>query len=673
MLNAKRGIYVRVVKVNPTLPSHLTRSSRSLTEAAPVYIYVLHALVYALFSGVLVYLYFVIKEDVVPAQKLSRYCHYTWPSMSTFICFIFFSNPRNPSALNTGVYFVLPAYLSLKGFGDSILGLGFKNAFYYQAAAMFLTLFYKVVKRARHFLSLMDDKTLELHSLNIFVKMCASMPPIMFLLFEAISCPMRYGNEKIGGAGFYDETAKEGCSDQRPGFDETFCQWAEWKKLIDHLKVVEEPGKAKRYRYFSELDGRWEGFQDHGYEDICQQYREDPSPYSIKFEVGKDWNYTTNGLPWAEKYVNWNFQEPCPLEMCDGVGIPNLVVILHLTGLLVYWIIFGFMYKDMTWDDIATLNPDKIKSHTLVQVVSITFASCISFFTFGTRSEDSTVLVADIEVYLLAGVLFLWAFCFVVQGLYLRSLHIMTEGNLEDIIGAFGSKMDEALNGSALYHTANASRARATSGLARFKNVVKKAQQNPSLAKKGLETKKSNRSSLVRNALPQKQTQDLVTRFLIRIDELCDILLRKYLASNTKNQIAGFYRFFLWGLILLPFVTVMRSIVEYPISPGHYWVYTVIKFFGVQAATILVNSSFTGDRWSDVAALASVPLLEMISLVRSTKKYFHTDEDFSAGKEVSSDKASTTNPSPPRKLILVTLHKRRYNRSHPYFMTSKGC
>ncbi|GMH52847.1 hypothetical protein TrRE_jg9026 [Triparma retinervis] len=573
----------------------LRMRSTTLTEAAPMYIYVLYFFVFFIFSGVLVYLYYVIMEEEVQAQQLSRYCHYTWPSMSTLIAFIFFSKPRNPTASTTGVYFLLPAYLSLKGFGDSILGLGFKNAFHYQAAAMFMTLFYKVLKRARHLLSLMDDQTLELHMVNNFVRICAAMPPIMFLLFEAISCPMRYGNEHAGGAGFYDADKKEGCSDQRPPFDETFCQWAQWKRNIDQLKEV-GVGLRKRYEYFSEENGGWgkKPFKDLQYEKICGEYNRNPELYKYSIEVGKDWNYTTNGLPYAEPYVNWNFQEPCPLEMCDGVGIPNLVVILHLTGMLVYWIIFGFMYKNMTWDDIATLNPDKIQFHVLFQVVAITAASTLSFFTFGTRAEDSTALVKDIEGYLLATVLVLWASCYIVQGLHLRSLHMLTEGNLEDIISAFGSGNDEKANASSAYHTAAASRTRATTGMAKFKEAAKKVQQNPSLASTGKRNRtKSNRTSLAGKPLPKNITHDVATRGLAWLDDICATLLRKYMAK----------------------------------APSHYWVYTVTKFFGVHAATILLNSTFTKDRWSELATLCIVPFMEALSLVRPSEAYFDVPEE----------------------------------------------
>mmetsp|Transcript_5671 Transcript_5671/g.11349 ORF Transcript_5671/g.11349 Transcript_5671/m.11349 type:complete len:1345 (+) Transcript_5671:84-4118(+) len=629
-------------------------SSTSLTEAAPVYINFLYFFVFFLFSFVLAYLVLVIKlveEDdankekliargefdefkrttEVTAQQLSRYCNYTWPCMAAFILFIFFSKPRNPSASTTALYFILPVYLSLKGFCDSLLGLGFNNAVYHHLAAMFLALFFKIAKRARTFLGMMDDQTLEIHLLNTFVKICAAMPPIMFLLFESISCPLRYNNPTIHGAGFYKKGVKKGCSDQRPSFDETFCQWAEWKSITgalnltaDHYYSWNRPPMGGR----EEADPSWYmKFDDAKYEEVCNVYITRKENYTYNLKVTKDWNVTKNDytyFPNALSYVNWNFQSPCPLEMCDGVGIPNLVVILHLTGMLIYWIIFGFMYKDITWDDIATLDPSKIKFHHFFQILAITVATALSFFTFGTRSEDSIALVEDIKFYLLAAVLTLWGACFLVQGLYLRSLHMVTEGNLEDIIDAFADGDDDD-------EGKHVPRPRVNSGLARFQRAAKKVRSNPVLATNGKMPKfvsKKNRfanisgrssiaTSMRRSSIGgNKQRQhmwDIPTRILIWLDAKCEVLLRKYFSSNDKEQIGVLYRGVAYLLLYTPLTILIYSISRNGKAPGFYWVYDLYKFFGVHAATILLNSTFTEEWKAEIFVLISVPLMEIIS------------------------------------------------------------
>jgi len=430
--------------------SRLHLSSSKLTQFAPLYVYIFIFLIILFFSLVLIYLGFVLadvnavggtwskKGSGVWAPILSRLCNYSWPAMATFVIFVFFSKPRHPTPLTTNIYFVIPTYLVIKGFCDSLLEMGFVNAVFHYAGAMFMTLFFKVVLRARKFLSLMDDETLEAHLLNTFVKIGAAVPPIIFLLFEAISCPYRYSNPTIEGAGFFEVDEGGACNAQRPSFDETFCQWAIWKNVTGDLELGENKYRVVGGEAASDMK------KDTLFFDVCSEHIDSGGEtFSFPITIDKSWNITDNGLPHAGDYVNWNFQDPCPLEVCDGVGIPNLVVILHLTGMLVYWIIFGFMYKRSTWDDIATLNPDTTKFHLLYQVVAIGFASALSFFTFGTRSENSTVLVGNIKIYLLVSVITIWGSCFFIQGLSLRSSHMFTEGNLEHVVSIFGNTGNE--------------------------------------------------------------------------------------------------------------------------------------------------------------------------------------------------------------------------------------
>jgi len=111
---------------------------------------------------------------------------------------------------------------------------------------------------------------------------------------------------------------------------------------------------------------------------------------------------------------------------------------------------------------------------------------------------------------------------------------------------------------------------------------------------------KRRQSLITKSFQPSRLENDLPTRILIWLDDVCEHILRKYIASNEKDRIAELYRIVLGAFVVLPIIL----IIFYRIDPydgysGFFWTFDLMKFFGMHAVVVLVQTNFTESIWTD--------------------------------------------------------------------------
>ncbi|GMH65027.1 hypothetical protein TL16_g04100 [Triparma laevis f. inornata] len=440
-------------------------------EFAPAYtwlMYVMTLLVMSLFGNYVSLA--VAGNDELNLEKFQRYTDYTVPFLFFITCMIFFSSPRKTTKANTYIYFVVPLALVSKFLAEMLHLQDFKRTIGNFCVGLVVCLFYKVIFRSRRYLSLQSDHVLKKHMLSIFRRGASAIGPMVFLYAEAIGCVMNYSNEdpRAGGISLKD------CVAQRPGPMLAFCDWAKWQtfELIKKNSTnAEEWGTGETYDAsrgvtnssykekwmetwsvastdISRDDIMWKecGWDATGtqnprkfynwttgqatdLESGCSFNRWKVCAFSPNYDPA-NWNGTTET---EADTANWNLVDVCPLTQCDGVGTPNNVIMMHLCFSLMYWVFFGFTFDDLTYDDVASLKPEAMQFHLLVQFFCMTAATVTSFFIFGLRSATDDSLIPIIQVMYMF-VVFCWMLCFIAQGMHLRRQHMNTESVATDVL-----------------------------------------------------------------------------------------------------------------------------------------------------------------------------------------------------------------------------------------------
>ncbi|GMH85482.1 hypothetical protein TrVE_jg5317 [Triparma verrucosa] len=440
-------------------------------EFAPAYVmlmYVMTGIVF--FTYVRFAVLVVTDEDKLHVEKFQRYTEYTIPLLFFLVCMIFYSSPRNTTKANTYIYFLVPICLVLKYFSEILLLNNFKRTTGQMFLALVISLFFKVISRSRKYLSLQSDVVLKKHMLSIFQRGATAIGPMVFLYAEAIGCVMNYSNldPKADGRSDVD------CHESRPGPLQAFCDWAKWhtfETIKSNVTGVysDQPLLLKSLlKPYEEAQGNLELWNSTWTIETTDVIAADPmweecgwdvttthnpkkfydwtkvklqGKYS-KFWGGYDGGYDEanwNGtLPDRETGTqNWNLVDLCPLSQCDGVGTPNNVVMMHLCFSLMYWVFFGFTFGDLTYDDVASLRPETMEFHLIVQIFAMTAATVVSFFIFGLRSDHDDSLLNIINLMFMF-VICCWILCFIAQGMHLRRQHMSTESVATNVLEHIG-------------------------------------------------------------------------------------------------------------------------------------------------------------------------------------------------------------------------------------------